>query len=282
MKENKSVIKLFAGYLLFVLFVSVFNIYTKYVIKIGVDYDEIISVIFITINVICLGMLILLSPFHKKDEGVIDNLEFDESFESMPDLEPVDELFGYQENDKLNPLVDLKDVKFSPDIEFIDFAEWFSKNYKMLQAGNYFSINHNYKISYYDRVDVNGRKLTMASSVGHTSKTIVFNTEMRDIEYITKDFVYAQIVWCAAKIDMFISFAEVKLNTVYKYSNTEFLADYASFKHCSIIGKDTKEIFNSWMEVLKNNPISNNTIRAKYLSQLNIQSKIDFATTKAN
>ena len=97
---------------------------------------------------------------------------------------------------------------FNPDLELLTFADEFSKNYKLFSAGEYYSDNNKYHISYLDElINEKGLKVTTVARAYNKKysqndpksehidldRTICSSTES-----ITQDAIFFIILWAFA------------------------------------------------------------------------------------
>lgn len=90
---------------------------------------------------------------------------------------------------------------FNPDTELIEFAKYFSDNYKNLKEWVYLSEKANYKISYIDSI-VDAKTLNLVNStarISTISKVIEINRLSLLNGNYNSDYVFYLILWLVAK-----------------------------------------------------------------------------------
>lgn len=99
---------------------------------------------------------------------------------------------------------------FEPDKELLDFADYFSKNYKTLpigitlegSGGDYFSDNKKYHIKYVDKIiDITGHEPKTDVRIGHTTKVIEVSKSFLDTFENNSDYLFFVILWCIVKVE---------------------------------------------------------------------------------
>jgi len=89
--------------------------------------------------------------------------------------------------------------KFNPDKELVDFANWFSNNYKLLSACQfgipsvYISDNAKYQIDYFQ--EIKHPHNTTVGMIAHSTGTIRLSKSRLMNENITPDYVFWLILW---------------------------------------------------------------------------------------
>ena len=88
----------------------------------------------------------------------------------------------------------------NPDQELLDFAKSFSEKYTILSAGEYFSKDQKYHISYFDELfDNSSQALSTNCRVSHSSGIMEFSKKRLMVEDCTPDFVFFLILWLDTK-----------------------------------------------------------------------------------
>ncbi len=99
---------------------------------------------------------------------------------------------------------------FNPDSELVDFATYFSDNYKDLEVGSYFSDVDNYEIKFLDRItdsntgcfiNTNARVCigTEDENLFNRNGIIELDKTKLSVSQITTDYVFFIIMWCVCK-----------------------------------------------------------------------------------
>ena len=96
----------------------------------------------------------------------------------------------------------IPEIKFTPKKSLLDFAEWFSLNYKKLPAGHYHSDPIGYSVKYLNRIkNEEGSIQATLSRVSNKTRVIeIDRTEFRKNKKLTENYVFYSIVWCVVKV----------------------------------------------------------------------------------
>jgi hypothetical protein len=101
-------------------------------------------------------------------------------------------------SDKLSDVEKLTILGSLIDQELIDFANFFSINYKALSVGNYVSDGRKYHILYLDKLVREGDIKSMSiARVGLRSGNIEIDKPAFESKKIKSDYVFFIILWCA-------------------------------------------------------------------------------------
>jgi hypothetical protein len=105
---------------------------------------------------------------------------------------------------------------FCVNEELIEFAEWFSANYKELTTGiEYLSKNKTYKLLYLD--EFSGGQSYNFSRIKKSNGVIEINKQYTSESGIDSDFVYFMIIWVVIKWWMDFkrdSFLEIEVDRI--------------------------------------------------------------------
>ena len=85
---------------------------------------------------------------------------------------------------------------YNPDQEFIDFAIYFSENYKSLKSGHYISKGNKYQVFYFRPASFKGVR------VSHKTGVIEMDARLLKNDKVTPDFVFYLMIWCQASFSM--------------------------------------------------------------------------------
>jgi len=88
------------------------------------------------------------------------------------------------------------ELKFEPSEELLDFADWFSKNWKILSEGEYTSNLGNYKIEYFNCLPKKSCSENTNFRVGLTSGVIQASKKRLEELDSENDFVFFMVIWC--------------------------------------------------------------------------------------
>ena len=94
---------------------------------------------------------------------------------------------------------ELLKYQFLPDSELLNFAKYFSDNYKELNVGEYFSENKKYQIKYLARIrDKSTLKVLNAGAIVSNMTGIIELDKFIFSKGYTSDFLFFIIIWCVA------------------------------------------------------------------------------------
>lgn len=112
---------------------------------------------------------------------------------------------------------------YNPDQEFIDFANYFSENYKSLKSGHYISKGNKYQVFYFRPASFKGVR------VSHKTGVIEMDARLLKNDKVTPDFVFYLMIWCR------VSFNLGKIQN-------EMLVDKTAIDYYLKTGRPTKNI----------------------------------------
>lgn len=88
-----------------------------------------------------------------------------------------------------------KDLPFNPNEELLAFAETFSENYHMIEAGDYISPGDNkYHIKYVDKITTDGAERPVNMVVEPSGMIVISRSKLEAFE-TNPDFVFYLILW---------------------------------------------------------------------------------------
>lgn len=163
----------------------------------------------------------------------------------------------------------MKIKEFNPDSELVDFATYFSDNYKTLEVGGYFSDVDNYEIRYLDRITDIGNGDYIESNarvcVGTTDENlfnrngiIELDKTKLSVSQITSDYVFFIILWCVCK----------SINSTESLFNIDELV----VMYYLTTGRSNKNLSLGIIELFRSSPSSINLDRYKRINKLLLNS----------
>ncbi|MEK6884369.1 MAG: hypothetical protein AABY22_32355 [Nanoarchaeota archaeon] len=93
--------------------------------------------------------------------------------------------------------------EFKPDQELLDFAKFFSENFKNLTYGEYHSKKAVYSINYFDLI-VDNFEIPQHTNcrVGHTSGNMHFSKQRLLEQKCTPHYVFFLVLWLVQKLNL--------------------------------------------------------------------------------
>lgn len=127
---------------------------------------------------------------------------------------------------------------FKPDEELLKFADFFSKNWKTLEIGNYASDDNKYQIEYLDKIIHFGSEPSTNIRVGQTTGTIEISKSKLQIIEASSDFIFFSILWCVVE--------KIILNT----SKSDIIA----MEYYIGTGKSVENVMTCWEKIVSIDP----------------------------
>ena len=113
-------------------------------------------------------------------------------------------------------------IEFNPDKELLDFAEFFSKNWKILVLDKYNSYHNNYMINYVD--DINNPFDTVVR-IGQTTKIIEISKHGLTSCDANENFIFYIILWCIVDFELKNTFNSDKTTLTYYLKTKRSIKD---------------------------------------------------------
>ncbi len=127
-------------------------------------------------------------------------------------------------------------MKFKPDKELLNFATWFSENYKKLPVGEYHSKK--YRISYLNKIKETIYETESIAKIHNETGVMKFNKKNCKSKHITPDCIFFLILW---------------LNAMRLVKN-RLIADFMTLEYYLKLKKSKKEICLGFLQIMKGNP----------------------------
>lgn len=152
----------------------------------------------------------------------------------MPSQQEIQGLLEKKKQGELIPPFNLG----NPDHELIKLATMFAEGYKTLPAGDYYSDNKTYHISYKEKLETSwGAEVTTYSRVGVVSGVIEFSRKrLLSSEKITPDFVFYSVIWAIVQFE----------------SKDYFASDMIAMKHYMTTNRSIKNFATGFLTVTAN------------------------------
>ncbi len=154
---------------------------------------------------------------------------------------------------------------FNPDSELVDFATYFSDNYKDLEVGSYTSDVDNYEIKFLDRItdlhtgcyiNTNARVCVgnEDENLFNRNGIIELDKTKLSVSQITQDYVFFIILWCVCKSNN---------STASCFNIDELVVNYYI-----ITGRSKKNLALGIIELFRHSPSLINIERYKKINKL--------------
>lgn len=128
---------------------------------------------------------------------------------------------------------------FKPSKELIEFADYFSNNYKKLNIGEYSSRNNNYEISYLSEIE----ETPTVFRTHRESGLIQIDKRTLKKNKFTNNFVFYMIIWCAI----------IKEIPSFLNNHSYELCDLIAINYYKKTGRPTNSIIKGYELLLREN-----------------------------
>lgn len=147
------------------------------------------------------------------------------------------------------------ELKFEPSEELLDFADWFSKNWKILSEGEYTSYLGNYKIKYHNFFPKDSCAGNTNFRVGVRSGVIEASKRRLEELDSENDFVFFMVIWCTIEFNV----------------ENNFKSDTIALEYYKKTGRSIKNIVQGYLRLFKDVNNSSNINRMNKIIEITKQ-----------